>query len=358
MIHNIHSLLLNHQHLNPRRNKNQGGNRKGTEISLSSGEPIADKDANVASISTHSNDLLLNGEDRLKLTELMNLCTQLQSRVLALETTKSTQALEIESLKQRVKKLEKKKKSRSHGLRRLYKGRKIANLDADVEVTLIDETQGRNDEDLMFDTGVLDGNEVFVETEEQVVNAATTTSSILEELTLAQTLIEIKSTKPKAVITAATTVTSVRTEPRAKGIVFHKQVPASTPIVSSSQSLQIKDKGKCKMVELEKPLKKKDQIKADEEMAKRLAEELQAELEEEERVARQREEEGNLISWDNTQAMMEVDYELAQRLQAEEQQELTIEERSKLFVKLMNKRKKHFAKLRAEEIRIKPPTKA
>ncbi|GKE11732.1 hypothetical protein Tco_1415283 [Tanacetum coccineum] len=76
------------------------------------------------------------------------------------------------------------------------------------------------------------------------------------------------------------------------------------------------------------------------------------------RVARQREEDDNLISWDSTQAMMEADYELAQRLQAEEQGELTIEERSKLFVELMDKRKKHSAKLRAEEIRRKPPTKA
>ncbi|GJT33421.1 hypothetical protein Tco_0923840 [Tanacetum coccineum] len=56
--------------------------------------------------------------------------------------------------------------------------------------------------------------------------------------------------------------------------------------------------------------------------------------------------------------MMEEDYELAQRLQAKEQGELTIEERSKLFVELMDKRKKHFAKLKAEEIRRKPPTKA
>ncbi|GJY53583.1 hypothetical protein Tco_0445247 [Tanacetum coccineum] len=56
--------------------------------------------------------------------------------------------------------------------------------------------------------------------------------------------------------------------------------------------------------------------------------------------------------------MMKADYELAQRLQAKEQGELTIEERSKLFVELMDKRKKHFAKPRAEEIRRKPPTKA
>ncbi|GJS13510.1 hypothetical protein Tco_0407982 [Tanacetum coccineum] len=97
-----------------------------------------------------------------------------------------------------------------------------------------------------------------------------------------------------------------------------------------------KDKGKAKMIEPKKPLKKKDQIKFDEEVAKILAEELE----------------------DNTQAMMEADYELAQRLQAEEQGELTIEERSRLFVELMDKRKKHFAKLRAEKIRRKPPTKA
>ncbi|GKE57581.1 hypothetical protein Tco_1496766, partial [Tanacetum coccineum] len=56
-----------------------------------------------------------------------------------------------------------------------------------------------------------------------------------------------------------------------------------------------------------------------------------------------------------TQTLMKM---RTQRLQAEEQIELTIEERSKLFVELMDKRKKHFAKLRAEEIRRKPPTKA
>ncbi|GJW58251.1 reverse transcriptase domain-containing protein, partial [Tanacetum coccineum] len=115
------------------------------------------------------------------------------------------------------------------------------------------------------------------------------------------------------------------------------------------------------MVEPKVPLKKKDQVALDEEMARNLEAQLQAELIEEERLARQKEEEANIAlieSWDNTQAMMEADFELAQRLQAEEQGEITIEERSRLFVELMNRRKKHFAKLRAEEIRRKPPTKA
>ncbi|GJX67550.1 hypothetical protein Tco_0303277 [Tanacetum coccineum] len=88
---------------------------------------------------------------------------------------------------------------------------------------------------------------------------------------------------------------------------------------------------------------------------------IQAELIEEERLTRQKEEEANIAlieSWDNTQAMMEAYFELAQMLQAEEHGEITIEERSRLFVELMNRRKKHFAKLRAKEIRRNLPTKA
>ncbi|GJR96414.1 putative ribonuclease H-like domain-containing protein [Tanacetum coccineum] len=61
------------------------------------------------------------GEDRLKLTELMDLCTTLQAKVLDLEKTKASQQQKIESLDRRVKKLEKDKKKRTHKLKRLYK---------------------------------------------------------------------------------------------------------------------------------------------------------------------------------------------------------------------------------------------
>ncbi|GJW43619.1 hypothetical protein Tco_0072418 [Tanacetum coccineum] len=93
----------------------------------------------------------------------------------------------------------------------------------------------------------------------EVVTTASATTTV-DELTLAQTLIEIKATKPKA----------------------EEQAPAFTLIVSSSQASQLpqaKDKGKAKMVEPEKPLKKKDQIALDEELALRLHAEEQAELE-------------------------------------------------------------------------------
>ncbi|GJY76442.1 hypothetical protein Tco_0481558 [Tanacetum coccineum] len=45
-------------------------------------------------------------------------------------------------------------------------------------------------------------------------------------------------------------------------------------------------------------------------------------------------------------------------MQAEEQEKLSIEEKSKLFVQLLEARKKHFATIRAKEKRNKPPTKA
>ncbi|GJV89466.1 putative ribonuclease H-like domain-containing protein [Tanacetum coccineum] len=60
-------------------------------------------------------------QTRLKLDELMALCTTLQNRVLDLEKTNTSQDNEIVSLKRRVKKLEKKNRSRTHKLKRLYK---------------------------------------------------------------------------------------------------------------------------------------------------------------------------------------------------------------------------------------------
>ncbi|GJQ99453.1 hypothetical protein Tco_0522438 [Tanacetum coccineum] len=114
------------------------------------------------------------------------------------------------------------------------------------------------------------------------------------------------------------------------------------------------------MIKPEVPLKKKDQVALDEEMARNLEAQLQAKLIEEERLARKKEEEANIAlieSWENTQAMMKADRLLAERLQTREQEELTDEEKAKLFMEFMEKRRKHFAALRAQEKRKRPPTK-
>ncbi|GJT97393.1 putative ribonuclease H-like domain-containing protein [Tanacetum coccineum] len=223
MVKNVDSMVKFWMY--PRRN-NLGGNRgRTTEVSQPSGptELMADETKNVKSVPTHSNDPLLSGEDNLKLNELMELCTNLQK-----------------------KKLEKKQRSRTHKLRRLYKvglsakfvssddeaslgdqedaskqGRKILDIVADEDITL-DSTHVDIDPD-MFGVHDLHGDEVFVEIEEPVVNAATTTTTTATttivdevEMTLAQTLIEIKSAKPKV-----------------KGIVM--QEPSESTLTISSQ---------------------------------------------------------------------------------------------------------------------------
>ncbi|GJU03069.1 hypothetical protein Tco_1113407 [Tanacetum coccineum] len=325
----------------PQKKQSRRKQRKDTKDPQLSGpiEPITGDTENMASVPTNSNDSLLSGEDRLKLNELMELCAKLSERVLALETTKTNQALEIDSLKRKVKKLEKKKGSRTYRFKRLYKvgrsarvvssedeglgaqedaskqGKKIDEIDQDAEVTLVDETQRRYGDNLMFDTGVLDNEQNMAEKEVDMakkdvstadlvttvgevvtttnvvvstaeVTTDSTTTKTINELTLAQTLIEIKAAKPKVVTTAATTTTTAVTRPKAIGVVVKEPQPSQLP--------QAKDKGKAKMVEPEKPLKKKDQIMFDKEVAQKLQAQLDAELEEEDKLARQREEDPNI----------------------------------------------------------------
>ncbi|GJV58391.1 uncharacterized mitochondrial protein-like protein [Tanacetum coccineum] len=83
-------------------------------------------------------DTLQSDDDSFKLKELMELCTNLQNRVLDLEKTNTTQQNEIPSLKRRVKKFEKKHRSRTHRLKRLYKvGLTVGVESSDEEITLV-----------------------------------------------------------------------------------------------------------------------------------------------------------------------------------------------------------------------------
>ncbi|GJT78321.1 putative ribonuclease H-like domain-containing protein [Tanacetum coccineum] len=232
-----------------------------------------------------------------------------------------------------------------------------------------------NDDNEMFDVGTLTGDEVLAE---QVVAAKDVNLSV-DEVTLAQALAALKSAKvqekgdvikepsvPVSAVSAstkdsaATTTTATIPTPR-KGIVFQEPGTTTTTISSQQPSqANVQDKGKGKMVEPEKPMKKKELIRLDEEIASK----LQAEFDEEVRLAREKaekEQEANVAlteEWDDIQAKIEADHELAQRLQAQEQEELSDAEKATLFVQLLEKRRKHFAAKRAEEKRNKPPTQA
>ncbi|GKD42705.1 hypothetical protein Tco_1267350 [Tanacetum coccineum] len=185
-------------------------------------EPIPDEATNEEPISTPSCDPPQSGEDRLQLVELMTLCTKLQKQVLDLEEAKTAQAKEIVGLASRVESFN----DVSLGAQKdaSKQGRKIVDLDADAEVTLIDETQERYDEEIL------------------VVQEEACRAAIIEEL-------------------------------------------------------------------------------------------------------------------DSIQAMIDADEQLDARLQAEEQEQFSIEEKSRMLVEMIAKRKKFFAAQRAAEQRSKPPTK-
>ncbi|GJX62240.1 hypothetical protein Tco_0295140 [Tanacetum coccineum] len=164
--------------------------------------------------------------------------------VLDLDKTKTTQANEIASLKRWVKKLEKKN---SLGKNASKQGR-INAIDADEEITLVSVQDDADKE--MFDVDALNGEEVFVAGQNenvveevvdaaQVSTAATTVTITTKEITLAQALKALKTSKPKV-----------------KGIVFQEP----------------------------EPMKKKYLIRLDEEVALK----LQAEFDEEERLAREK----------------------------------------------------------------------
>nr|GEX71605.1 putative ribonuclease H-like domain-containing protein [Tanacetum cinerariifolium] len=253
---------------------------------------------------------------------------------------------------------------------------RITEIDADEDLFLINKTaqdQGRMNKEDLFGVNDLDGNKVIVDvttgenieqdatvTEKEVstaagevvttaddveiTTAATTPQISKDDVTLAQTLIEIKESKPKA-----------------RGVIV--QEPSKFRSTSSSQPSQLpqaKDKGKGIMVEPEKPLKKIDQIALDEEVARNLEAQMKAKIEKEERIANEKLKENIAVieEWDDVQATIDVDRQLAEQLQAQEREQLSIEEISKLLAKLIESRRKYFASKRAEEIKNKPPTKA
>ncbi|GJR98579.1 hypothetical protein Tco_0270753 [Tanacetum coccineum] len=175
---------------------------------------------------------------------------------------------------------------------------------------------------------------VSISTAEPRTTPTTTTTAFEDEdLTIAQTLVKMRSEKAKV-----------------KGVNF-KDVEESARSIIILPTIDPKDKGKGIMQEPKKPLKSpiKAQIQRDAEIAQRLFEEEQAQFEREQMIARERAAEqkakdATLIEqMEDIQARMDADELLAERLQQEEREQFTIEEKSRMLVEMIAERKRFYA---------------
>nr|GFB72463.1 hypothetical protein [Tanacetum cinerariifolium] len=194
------------------------------------------------SISTPSNNPLHSGEDSIQLNELMIFYTNLQQQ------EKDSLGAQEDASKHR---------------------RSIEDIDQDAEIALVNESQGRMHDADILRVDDLEGNEVFVDVKEKiiekvvstadpvtiagkVVTAASvedsaapttaTTADVDNELTLVKTLIPIKAAKPKVISTAITTPKAKVHSPSSE-IPIEESIstPSNNPLHSGEDSIQLNE---------------------------------------------------------------------------------------------------------------------
>ncbi|GKE09515.1 hypothetical protein Tco_1413066 [Tanacetum coccineum] len=215
----------------------------------------------------------------------------------------------------RVKKLEKKNRSRTHRLKRIYK------------VGLTAKVESSDDEESMGEDASKQGRIDAIDADEEI-----TLVSVHDEMEVDEEVVEVINIAKLIIDVAQVSAAG----DKASAASVATTISAATTTTPTTVD-DITDKGKRIWIELVKLMKKKDKISFDEETSLK----LQAEFDKEERLAK-----------------IDADHQLAERLQAQEQEELSIEENATLFQQLLAKRRKHFAAKRVKEIRNKPPTKA
>nr|GEZ29716.1 hypothetical protein [Tanacetum cinerariifolium] len=280
-------------------------------------------------------------EGSMTLKKLTDLCTTISQKVLDMKNVKIAQAMVIVSLQKRVTKMEQIQSLRISSFHPFR---------ADVIVEDKGSGEKGGSTSKIVSTASLNisvARSTVITTEPKTL--VTTTLFDDEDVTIADTLVKIKSQKAKE-----------------KGVSFKDVDDSARPIRSITTlqpllTIDQKDKGKGILQEpkLVKKTKKRDQdqIERDFEVALK----IQAELDKEVMTKRERQKKASKAALaelcDEVQEEIDVDHELAARLTHEEQEKYTVKERSKLLVEFFERRKKLIAKERANENRSKPPTK-
>nr|GEW37451.1 putative ribonuclease H-like domain-containing protein [Tanacetum cinerariifolium] len=231
------------------------------------GDEAGDADENVAEVNpgdaAHEDDSAAHGDNKT-----MDACAALTRRVKHLEFDKVAQALEITKLKKRVKKLEKKNKVRVLKLRRLQKVRTSQRVKTSDDIIMDDESnQGRMIAEMDKDDVV-----VLKDDKEEDREVADVVKDVAKED-------ETKPAEVQEVVEVVTTAKVVAAPSRRrKRVVIRDPKSESTTSTIIPTKTKSKDKGKGIMVEEPKPLKKKQQIKLDEQYAREFHVELNKDI--------------------------------------------------------------------------------
>nr|GEU68878.1 hypothetical protein [Tanacetum cinerariifolium] len=215
-------------------------------------------------------------------------------------------ALEIINLKTRVKKMERKNKSRTPQLKkRIYKARvesskeslaqQVNTAEVNVAEKEISSAEPVTTACEIVTTASVNPEVITANIPVFVVDVDVSVASPTDDITLAETLMAIKS--------------SASRPQKLKGVVFKE------PKLDEKARLEIEKEEEASNVALVK-------------------------------------------EYDDVQARIDANRQLAKQMQAQEGEQLTIKEKSKLLAEFIKTGRKYFAAKRAEEKRNKPPTKA
>ncbi|GJT16397.1 hypothetical protein Tco_0875103 [Tanacetum coccineum] len=220
--------------------------------------------------------------------------------------------------------------------------------------------------------------EIFESTEEQIEGTEDQTKEEIASQTSTQTPSSMTFGDDETIATLLLNMSKAKaaSKEKEKGVELKDVEDIDRPRPTSTRSLLTlkplpkidpKDKGKKKIEEEEESesedddipqaVKKFKQLESDEELARKIQEDWEAE-EERNKIAEEKATNEALIkNFDDIKARIEADRILAEKLQEQEREQFTIEERAKFLHDTIAAQRKFLAKQRSEAIRNRPPTK-
>ncbi|GJR99448.1 putative ribonuclease H-like domain-containing protein [Tanacetum coccineum] len=136
-----------------------------------------------------------------------------------------------------------------------------------------------------------------------------------------------------------------------------KPLPKIDPKDKGKKKIEEEDESESEDDDIPQAVKKFKQLKSDEELARKVQEEWEAEEEKNKIAEEEATNEALIKNFDDIKARIEADRILAEKLQEQEREQFTIEERAKFLHDTIAAQRKFLAQQRSEAIRNRPPTK-